>query len=447
MAKPSFSRSLIFVLSVASVWIANAQTLQTSVTLSGPARLRGAAEVKTKPPTQLAHIYVFTPPTTASLGNNNANFMNSVMPQSSIAGVTVVISWNQVETSDPVDLSGGGTCGAGVNDDQHQLDTSQFCHSYDWSGVDGTPCAAAGGGTLLGQFFCSLNSWGSKKVNPLIFGITTNPNSSTPAYLWRDSTWVSGVGSQPVVNSIQNSGCTGYSGYSSQLTGVTIINSNTTAHVTMTFMPFAVNDTIWTSGFSPSGLNTGTSGRAISKVSTSAPFFFEYPCTGGTCTGTTGVGSAIASQQSYPVPTQLPYKTAFRAFLAAAVYHFAHTNTGMGGVINKDQIAYMRVGIGYGAEAVPSCQAQWPSDTTKDAWLNFYADTNAYLMGITNAAAQGIGGTIFHTQTPINAGGTVISPDLTYADIEAALTVQYTGGDGKRFGFGSQGLQATDNSV
>jgi hypothetical protein len=106
----------------------------------------------------------------------------------------------------------------------------------------------------------------------------------------------------------------------------------------------------------------------------------------------------------------------------------------------------MRVGHAYGAEAYPQCQAQWPQDTTIDAWLSFYADTNNYLMGITNAAEQQLGLTIFHMQTSINTGGTPLMPELAYADAEAGLSVQYTGGDLRPFGFGTQGLQNSDYS-
>jgi hypothetical protein len=104
----------------------------------------------------------------------------------------------------------------------------------------------------------------------------------------------------------------------------------------------------------------------------------------------------------------------------------------------------MRVGHAYGAEAYPVCQAQWPQDTTEDAWLNFYNDMNGYLMGITNATEQQIGSPIFHMQTSINAGGTPASPVLDYADREAQASVQYLGGDLRRFGIGTQGLQASD---
>jgi hypothetical protein len=99
----------------------------------------------------------------------------------------------------------------------------------------------------------------------------------------------------------------------------------------------------------------------------------------------------------------------------------------------------MRVGYARGAEALPECLSNWPSypgeDQAEQNWLNFYADTSGYIKGLASSA-------LFHIQTSINEAGNPIR--TSYGTDEAGVSVQYVGGDGRVFGFGSQGLQYTD---
>src|SRR6266498_1584377 len=332
------------------VGLAAAQAVQTSAVIRGSARIRGLAHIITTPPQQTTHIYVFNPPLSNSAGNNNHNLIQNVMNQSAIDGVTTVIAWKQIEnTVDPFT----GTCGTGVNSDLFQVDAVGYCHTYDWSGVDGTSCGGvAGAGTLLGQFFCNA-SW-TKKVNPLLFGITLNPNSATPEYLWHSSTWNTAVGTQDVVNSLRDddAGCLGYTGYDASTIAGATMQGNGDPIVTMQNIggvPFKVGDQIWVKGFSsgpPTDFNMHTSaGTTVASVGPGPQFTYHTLCHAGCGTApSSSIGTIIGAKSSFPVPTEKPYKTAFRAFIAAAVYHFSHNIS----VIKRDQVAYMRVGHAYG---------------------------------------------------------------------------------------------------
>ena len=94
-----------------------------------------------------------------------------------------------------------------------------------------------------------------------------------------------------------------------------------------------------------------------------------------------------------------------------------------------------------GGEALPECLSNWPGGAgTKQNWLNFYADMSSFLMGA-------VTGTSLHIETPVNEAGSGPPFDTDYGTQEAGLSVQYTGGDEKVFGFGAQGLQASDRPI
>ena len=447
-------RSGGLILTFAISWLPHSlgQAVQNSAVLEGPSRMRGSAQIVAKLPTQNVHVYVVFPPASNPTGGkNNDNFRTYVMKQGAIDGVTVQVNWSAVEQGDYTPTACTG------NPDVCQQDSKGFYHNYDWMGVDGTLCATNSGSAGLGQWFCSTappTGWGAKKVNPLIFGISSNPNASTPHYVTTQQ-WANDIGAslQDVINNLKDT-CGSYKGYGSTTSpSLHSANMATNGVVTVTMsgstLPFRNGDTIWVKNFdsTPSDFNV-TGATTITSVTMGNPATFTYKsnCGPSGCLhgDSANKGDIVSPQSSWPIPTEAPYKVAFRAFVNAAIYHFSHTNTGSGGVINAGQVAYMRVGYARGAEALPECLSNWPGYSSqadsKQAWLNFYADMSSFLMG---AAV----GTNLHIQTPINEGGDAPPPfDTDYGTQEAGISVQFKGGDAKVFGFGAQGLQASDKT-
>jgi hypothetical protein len=142
-------------------------------------------------------------------------------------------------------------------------------------------------------------------------------------------------------------------------------------------------------------------------------------------------GTIISSQQSWPVPYEPPYKTAWEAFIAAASIHFNNSP-------NLSQITYMRIGRSAGGEAFPYCTdtlEALPGESayTKAGWLQYYTDIDDFIQQ-QNPVIQML--------DPLNEAG---SPsDNTYGSAEAQIAVSHQNAKGKVNGFGSQGLRASD---
>jgi hypothetical protein len=148
------------------------------------------------------------------------------------------------------------------------------------------------------------------------------------------------------------------------------------------------------------------------------------------------LGTVISAQQSYPVPYETPFVTAWEAFVAAAIYHFNHSP-------NLSQIDYMRVGRSVGGEAYPYCvpnmeQLSPPNTYTKSGWLAYYTDIDEFVQA-QNPKMQVL--------DPLNQEGTGQPGDpfdASYGSAEAGIAVMYKNASGSVNGFGSQGLQASD---
>jgi hypothetical protein len=443
---------------------------------------------------QFTNVYVVFPPAS---GVNNTHFMSTVMNQAAINGVTVAVSWTDVETSTP-----SGVACTPLATDTCQKDTAGLYHTYDWSTVDS--------GNV--QWFNT-----GKKVNVIVDGIGgASPNCAinnscvnpiTPYYVTSPS-WVAETGStaQDIINGNKD-GCTNDVGLDA-----TAMSRNPSGLVTVTVPNTAYQngDLIWIGGTTPSTYNiaqenvtnvqvasgvltitaansfpvgmqvtfenlgaaTFLNGQTVTVASASATQFTavtgdsDYasaPETVGTAnplgvavqgangstfqyqtgilsadSGPSVLGTVISAQQSYPVPYETPYVTAWEAFVAAAVYHFNHS-------ANLAQIDYMRVGRSVGGEAYPYCvpnmeQIPAPNAYTKSGWLAYYTDIDALV------AAQGPKMQILD---PINQEGTGQPGDpidQTYGSDEAGIAVTYKNASGSVNGFGSQGLQASDIS-
>ena len=451
----------------------------------------GNSKLPPPPVNQFTHVYVAFPPKS---GTNNTHFMNTVMNQAAIEGVTEPNVWSSIETGTP----GVATCSP-VGTDVCQIDSSGWTHTYNWSQTDADNLVwfQAQGGT--------------KKVNILLDGINsvastcliTNDciNVSTPYYVTSPG-WVTHAApnGQDLINGNKD-GCTMWIGLI-----VSSMTRNSSGLVTVVDNDhgYKNGDLIWIGNTTPSNFNiqvadvtsvqvvsstqkltitaansfpvgmkvtflklgnaTFLNGQTVTVTSSSSTQFtatfahadygpssettgvaepdgvpvqnatantFQYQ-SGTLSAGTASVpGTIISSQQSWPVPYEPSYKTAWEAFIAAAIIHFNNSP-------NRSQITYMRIGRSAGGEAFPYCTdtlEDLPGENayTKAGWLQYYTDIDNFIQQ-QNPQIQML--------DPLNEAGQPV--DNTYGSAEAQIAVSHQNAAGKINGFGSQGLRATD---
>ncbi len=194
-------------------------------------------------PGQFTHVYVVFPP--AVNDPNHSHFMNTVMNQPAVEGVTVGSAWITAETGTP----GPGTCSP-VGTDTCQIDSFGWTHTYNWSTVDNdnSPWFAA--------------QSGAKKVNIIVEGIgdaganclliDTCINAVTPHYVTTPS-WATHTasGNEDVVNANKD-GCTNYLGL---IASAMTRNASGVVTVTEANHGYVNGDTIWIGGTTPSNFN------------------------------------------------------------------------------------------------------------------------------------------------------------------------------------------------
>jgi len=375
------------------------------------------------PSGQFTHVYVVFPPATDP---NKTHFMNTVMTQKAIEGVTVATAWKDVETGTP----GPGTCSP-VGTEVCQQDAFGWTHTYDWSTVDSSN----------GLWFGAQS--GTKKVNIILDGIggaspicaLTNSciNPLTPYYI-TTSSWAAHTASGPldVINGNKD-GCTNDVGLNT-----TSMTRDSSGLVTVAEIDhgYVNGDTIWVGGAMPSNYNvTQQQGVAVQNATAGT---FQYQSDIHTADTASVPGTVISRQQSYPVSYETPYKTAWEAFIAAAILHFNASP-------NFSQIDYMRVGRSVGGEAYPECLPTMqalpaPNTYTKSGWLAYYTEIDDFVQ------AQKPKMLILD---PLNGAGTGLPgdpKDQSYGTAEAAIAVAHKNASSVVNGFGSQGLQASDIS-
>jgi hypothetical protein len=428
--------------------ICSASMAQTTL-VGGGTSLVGSATVL-NPTNTFTHIYVVFPPQT---GTNNSNFVTRVMTQSAIDGVTVAVPWNAVEldTSPP-----STTPCASVGSDTCQLDpmtSPPYYHSYDWTVVNGTGCGDTTTNSTS-QWFCDFPSGSGtyKRVNIQLFGMSAGPiNGDTPSYV-TSSTWLSatGVSSQDAVNTINASGCGGYSG--NQPPGFSTWAGdngfpNSTIYVTgWTNHGFTDGDTIWVSGFSDPKFNyTGRYGATVHWDSSSK---FHYTATGQTLNSQSGGPgtAAVTALQSWLVPYEAPYAAGWLSFLRAAIYHYNHLNITSSGYGKETlgQIAYIRPGVARGGEAIPICTSSSPmTGFSKDLWVDQAGPPVGWYTQVVSAVQAA--NPQMQIMYSINAGDPA-SKDPDYATREAKVAVANSNAIGMFDGFGSQGLAQADTN-
>ncbi|HEX3819133.1 MAG TPA: hypothetical protein VHW45_02315, partial [Candidatus Sulfotelmatobacter sp.] len=407
-------------------------------------------------------IYVVFPPAT---GNNNANFKSSVMTQGAIDGVTLQVPWSQIEATAPTQTD----CTTSLPPDQCQPDpmASGWFHTYSWTSYDNNtasnPCT--GVANTSSQWFCDFpNGSGSgyKQVNFQLFGISSDPNSSTPSYVTTNTSYIaatgSGVTTQDVVNVINSPGCTeAYAGSNTVPIGTQFVGSGSSIQVNWSGNPFIVGDIIWVSGVGNTAGHmfdvTGVQGKVISAANTSS---FTYAPASGTATGTVtigtpGVATVVNNTQSWPIPYENPYSSAWQSFLAAAIYHFNNLNSvssGTGGIWHlrqtASQIAYIRPGIARGGEALPVCPSSPPMATPSSPFSG-YTDAGWEMWYTTVVAAVQAARPQMQIMYSINMADPA-HPSPLVPTAEAGFAVGSSGVSGLYNGFGSQGLAQSDTA-
>jgi hypothetical protein len=445
-------------------------------------------------PGQFTHVYVVFPP--AASDPNFSHFMNTVITQKAIEGVTVGTSWAEAETGTP----GPASCSP-VGTDTCQQDAFGWTHTYDWSKVDSNNA----------PWFAAQS--GSKKVNVILDGIggaapnclliNTCVNPITPYYV-TTSSWAAhtGAGTEDLINANKD-GCTDYLGLiASSMTR----NASGVVTVTEPNHGYSNSDVIWIGGSTPSNYNiaqeavtnvqivsatstlaitaansfpvgmrvtfedlgaaTFLNGQTVTIASATSTGFtatlansdygptaetagtanplgvtvqnvtsntFQYQTAIPSADSATTPGTVISQQQSWPVPYETPYKTAWESFIAAAMLHYNASP-------NLSQISYMRVGRSVGGEAYPTCMAnleQLPAPNTysQSGWLQYYTDIDQFVQAQSPK---------MQILDPLNASGSGADVDPAYGADEAQIAVAYKDAAGQTNGIGSQGLQASD---
>jgi len=449
------------------------------------------SSTSTPPPTsgQFTHVYVVFPP---SSGVNNAHFMSTVITQPAIEGVTVPNAWIDVETSTPgpgtCSPIGTDTCQQDAFGWTHKYDWSRIdaANAQWFAAQSGTKKVnmlldgIGGAGPLclitdscinpLTPYYVTTDSWAAHTASGSQDYINSNRDGCTDylgliassmtrnsgglvtvtrnnhGYSNGDTIWIGGTTpanfniAQESVSSVQvasntltitagNSFPSGVQVSFANLANASFLNGKTVTILTSTSTQFTA--TFTHANYGPAAETSGTANPEGVTVQNVTANTFQYQSGIHAAGSASAPGTVISIQQSWPVPYETPYKTAWQAFIAAAILHFNASP-------NLSQISYMRVGRSVGGEAFPSCPESLealpsPNTYTKDGWLQYYTDIDDFVQA-QNPAMQIL--------DPLNSAG--MPEDPTYGTAEAAIAVAHQNASGKTNGFGSQGLQARD---
>jgi hypothetical protein len=215
------------------------------------------------------------------------------------------------------------------------------------------------------------------------------------------------------------------------LANATFLNGQTVTITSASSTQFTAATT--DANYGPAAETAGTANPLGVPVQNATTDTFQYQTAIPVAGSATTAGTAISAQQSWPVPYETPYKTAWEAFIAAAIYHFNNSP-------NLSQISYMRVGRSVGGEAYPYClsnldQLPAPNAYTMTGWLQYYTDIDQFVQAQSPA---------MQILDPLNETGSGATADTTYGSDEAGIAVEYKNASGQTNGIGSQGLQASD---
>src|SRR3954469_329952 len=362
----------------------------------------------TPPPSsgQFTHLYVVFPP---SSGVNNQHFMSTVMTQPAIEGVTVPNAWIDTETRKPgpgtCNPVGTDTCQQDALGWTHTYDWSKVdAANAQWfaaaggskkvnillDGIGGSGPLCLITDTCINPItprYVTASDWASHTAAGPEDFINANKDGCTDylgliassmtrdqnglvtvtrnahGYSNGDIVWIGGttppnfdiaqqrisgvqVSSNTLIITASNSFPAGMEVTFKGLGNATFLNGKTVTILSTSANQFTAS--FAHADYGPAQENSGTANPLGVQVQNAMANTFQYQSGAHAAGSASTPGTVISTQQSWPVPYETPYKTAWEAFIAAAVLHFNASP-------HLAQISYMRVGRSVGGEAFPYC--------------------------------------------------------------------------------------------
>jgi hypothetical protein len=460
-------------------------------TLTGCGGGSGSTNIGPVQAAQFTHVYVVFPPNS---GINNQHVMATVMNQSAIEGVTTQTLWRDAETGTPglatCSPVGTGTCQMDSSGWTHTYDwTTIDGDNAQWFAVPGAKkvnqivVGINGPGSLLlclynnncinqdTPYYVTSAGWVGRFSPATQDVINANKDGCTndvgliATSMTRDATglvtvtmsneynngdliWVGSTTpsnyniAQEAITSVQvqsnvltitaaNSLPVGSQVIFEGLGSATFLNKQTVTITSSTPTQFTANFT--NANYGPTAVGAGTANPLGVPVLSATATSFQYQ-SGIQSADTSSVQQTVISErQSYPVPYEAPYTTAYEPFVAAAIAHYNAS-------ANLSQISYMRVGRAVGGEAYPYCISNLenlpaPNTYTMTGWLNYYTAIDEFVQAQSPK---------MQIMDPLNESGSGNTIDTTYGSDEAGIAVSDKNASGATNGIGSQGMQASD---
>lgn len=440
---------------------------------------------------QVTHVYVAFPPPD---GDNNVHFVNTVLSQPAIEGVVVPVEWATIETEGPgpgtCSPVGTDVCQQDSFGWTHVYDWSaaDALNAQWFAGQSGTKkvniilFGMTGASTICSTsnscfnrdtpYYVTTSSWAAHTASSMQDVLNGNKDGcsnyvgATTTSMTRDMTGLvtvtlpdHGFQNGDVIW-VGKSTPTNYNIAQEKITNVQVKGNILTITATnclpvgmgvtfhdlrkATFLNgkavslLTSGSTQFTASFShadygPTAETAGTASPQGVVVQSATADTFQYQSGILTADTATVAGTVISVQQSWNVPYETPYKTAWEAFIAAAIAHFNASP-------NLSQISYMRIGRSVGGEAYPYCTGNLddlptPNTYSKSLWLDYYGEIADFIQSQNPKMV---------ILDPLNEAGTPVDP--SYGTSEAGIAVVHQNASGQVDGFGSQGLRSNDQS-
>ena len=438
---------------------------------------------------QFTHVYVAFPP---PAGINNAHFMDAVLSQSAIEGVAVPVQWATIETSPP---GAGTCSPVGTDSCQQDafgwthtydwtaadaIDSQWFTAQFGTKKVNIILFGMTGASSVCSMsnscfnrdtpYYVTTSGWAAHTAANIPDVLNTNKDAcggyagaatasmirdqnglvtvteTAHGYQSGDVIWVGRstpanyniaqekITSVKVTGSILTITATNTLPVGTVVTfhglrKATFLNGKTVTITSSTATQFSASFSH--ANYGPTAETGGTASPQGVLVQNATVDTFQYQSGIHTADVATVPGVVVSTQQSWVVPYEVPYKTAWEAFIAAAIAHF-------NGSPNLSQISYMRIGRSVGGEAYPYCTDNLellpsPNTYSKSLWLDYYGEIGDFIESQNPKML---------VMDPLNEAGT--PPDPTYGTAEADTAVLHHNALGIVNGFGSQGLRQND---